>query len=146
MLYKVVRLDKQGVANHTATLFELQVFDSHMGVSVGPLGKFEFAKVTGKCLSLIQALCVKVNVFPQVVDVVKPGIASGLVTHTFFSCFCQPQGWSASCVGRGEGGCLRKGDVLLPINLKPHFILDRADVWTFYGGKFVLTGPGEFRD
>ena len=146
MLYKVVRLYKQSVANHTTTLFELEVFDSHMGVCVGPLGKLEFAKVTGKCLSLIQALCVKVNMFPQVVDVVKPGIAAGLVTHTFFSCFCQPQGWSASCVGRGEGGCLRKGDVLLPINLKPHFILDRADVWTFYGGKFVLTGPGEFRD
>ena len=39
VLYQVVRLDKQSVANHTATLFELEVFDSHVGVCVGPLGK-----------------------------------------------------------------------------------------------------------
>ena len=78
MLYQVVRLDKQSVANPTSTLFELKVFDSHVSVCVSPLGKLEFAEVAWECFSLVQALGVKVDVFPQFVDVVKPGIASCL--------------------------------------------------------------------
>ena len=99
MLYQVVRLDKQSVANPTSTLFELKVFDSHVSVCVSPLGKLEFAEVAWECFSLVQALGVKVDVFPQFVDVVKPGIASGLVTYAFFACFYQLQGRSTYSQG-----------------------------------------------